>query len=67
MRQDRYRMCQASELNPTTDETVSPSMERKLRSRAEHFDWNTLWIGLFPEDRPENIPDPGGLRPSMAV
>lgn len=65
LRQDPDKMCKARKLerspNAVEDETVSAVVGEKLRSRAEHFDWTSLWLVLFPGDKPENIPAPCGF------
>ncbi|KAK3353841.1 hypothetical protein B0T25DRAFT_545468 [Lasiosphaeria hispida] len=62
LRQDSDKMCQACdrEGSPSSlgDDTFSAQVGERLRNRAEHFDWSSLWKALFPRDKPKDIPSP---------
>jgi len=63
-RLDSDKMCEIRsdrEGSPSVskDETVSSKVGERLRSRAEHFNWEGIWLALFPNDHPNEIPKPG--------
>jgi hypothetical protein len=63
MRQDPTKICSTRDREGSPDslaaETISLDVQKKLCSRAEHFDWVTLWKVLFPKDKRKDIPGPG--------
>ncbi|KAM7194140.1 hypothetical protein V8F20_008060 [Naviculisporaceae sp. PSN 640] len=60
LRQDRICDIRDREGSPLASrgEAVSITVGERFRSRAEHFDWKSIWLALFPEDDPDDIPNP---------
>jgi len=58
MRQEAVCKIRHNDRAPGSEgETVSLSVSRALRNRAVHYEWDTLWRDLFPNDKV--IPKPG--------